>query len=103
MRAWFVYLVRAGGGAIYTGISTDVEQRLEAHRAGRGAKYLRGRGPLAVVYRLELGDRSLAMSVEQRLKRLTKSQKEAIVRAAPSRRSLLRTLAPPVRPSAGRP
>jgi putative endonuclease len=97
MTAWSVYLIRAAGGVIYTGIATDVERRLGEHRAGRGAKYLRGRGPLRVVYRRELGSRSLAQSIEHRLKALTKAEKRAIVRAAPSRKKLLRTLEPVVR------
>ena len=94
MTAWSVYLIRGAGGMIYTGIATDVERRLGEHRAGRGAKYLRGRGPLRVVYRRKLGSRSLAQSIEYRLKALTKTEKQAIVRAAPSRKQLLKSLEP---------
>jgi putative endonuclease len=89
---WSVYVIRAARGALYTGISTDVARRLEQHGAGSGSRYLRGRGPLALVYRCRLGDRSLATSVEGRLKRLSKAQKEELVRAAPARRLLLRRL-----------
>jgi putative endonuclease len=94
MDDWFVYLIRAARGVIYTGITIDVDRRLHEHSAGRGAKCLRGRGPLVIVYRRKLGNRSLALSVERRLKRLTKTEKEALVRAAPSRRRLLRILGP---------
>jgi putative endonuclease len=87
-----VYLIRAPGGELYTGITTDVDRRLNEHQAGQGAKYLRGRGPLVVVYRRKLGGRGLALTVEWRVKRLTKSGKEAIVRTAPSRKRLLRML-----------
>ena len=87
---WSVYLVRAARGVLYTGVATDVDRRLDAHSAGRGAKYLRGRGPLEVVYRRKLGARGLALRVEHRLKRLSKLEKEAIVLASPTRRSLLR-------------
>ncbi len=93
MDTWFVYLIRAAGGEIYAGISTDVERRLAEHRAGTGAKYLRGRDPLELVYRRKIGDRRLALVVERRLKRLPKAEKEAIVRDAPSRPRLLRILA----------
>jgi len=92
MKAWLVYLIRDGGGALYTGITTDVERRLEEHRSGRGAKYLRGRGPLVVVYRRKVGDRGLALRVERRLKRLPRTGKEALLRARPSRPGLLRRL-----------
>jgi putative endonuclease len=89
MRAWFVYLIRARGGVLYTGITTDVDRRLALHGGGRGAKYLRGRGPLVLVYRRKVGDRSSALKIERRLKRLSKAEKEALVRTAPSRRRLL--------------
>ena len=92
MDPWFVYLIRNDRGALYTGITTEVERRLEQHRSGRGSKSLRGRGPLELVYRRKLGDRSLALKVEHGLKQLVKAEKEALVAAAPSRRRLLRWL-----------
>jgi len=55
--AWYVYILRCGDGTLYTGITDDVDRRLAAHRAGRGAKYTRGRGPLELVY-LEEGRKS---------------------------------------------
>jgi putative endonuclease len=91
-RSWCVYFVRARGRVLYAGIAKDVEQRLRAHRAGRGAKYLRGRGPLQLVFSRVLGAHGLALRVEQRLKCLPKSEKEALVRAAPSRARLLALL-----------
>lgn len=90
--AWSVYLIRARGGVLYAGITTDIAQRLRAHRSGRGAKFLRGRGPLQLVFRRRLGGQGLALRVEWRLKRLAKSQKEALVRAKPSRARLLELL-----------
>ena len=47
---WYVYILRCGDGTLYTGSTDDVERRLAAHRAGKGAKYTRGRGPLELVY-----------------------------------------------------
>jgi putative endonuclease len=92
MDAWFVYVVRAGESALYTGISKDVERRLHLHVAGRGSKFLRGRAPLTVVYRRRIGDHRLALAVERRLKSLTKTEKESIVVTEPSRARLLRIL-----------
>ena len=92
MNAWSVYLIRTTSGVLYAGIATDVDRRFREHGLGRGAKCLRGRGPLVIVYRRKLGSRSLALRVEHRLKRLTKSEKESIVRAAPSRLRLLKAL-----------
>jgi len=91
---WHVYIVRTRDGTLYTGITIDVERRLAEHRAdgGRGARYLRGREPLEIVYRRKLGDRSLALRVERRLKRRPRADKQAIVSGRLSRRALLRWL-----------
>ena len=91
---WHVYIVRTRDGTLYTGITTDVERRLAEHRAdgGRGARYLRGREPLEIVYRRKLGDRGLALRVEWRLKRRPRADKQAIVSGRLSRRALLRRL-----------
>ena len=77
---WYLYLVRCNDGSLYTGISTDVERRFAAHTANRGARRLRGRGPLELVYSQALGDRSLAARVEHRVKRLNRSDKERLIR-----------------------
>ena len=61
MKEWFVYILRCGDGTLYTGIATDTERRLAEHRAGLGAKYTRGRGPLTLVYRERCPDRSAAL------------------------------------------
>ncbi len=89
MSDWSVYLIRSGKGPIYTGIATDVARRLEKHRAGRGARFLRGRGSLVLIYQCKLGSRSLALRVEYRIKRLTRVEKEEIVRTGRTRRRLL--------------
>ena len=81
---WHIYLVRTADGRLYTGISTDVDRRFAEHAAaaGRGARALRGQGPLRLVYRDRVGERGLALRLEHRLKRLSKAGKEAIVAAA---------------------
>jgi putative endonuclease len=78
---WSLYLIRCADGSLYAGIATDVERRLEEHRAGgpRGAKYLRGRGPLELVLRVAIGPRSLATKVERRVKKLRKTDKERLL------------------------
>ena len=77
---WYIYLVRCGDGSLYTGISNDVARRLQAHRAGRGARYLRGRGPLTLARRIRVGSRSDALKAECRVKRLKKERKEKLAR-----------------------
>lgn len=76
MTGWSIYLVRCCDGSIYTGISTDVERRIGEHESGdKGAKALRGKGPLQLVYTREVGSRSLASRLESRIKRLPSADK----------------------------
>lgn len=82
MSTWTVYLLRRADGALYTGVTTDVERRLGEHEAGRGAKALRGKGPLEVVFQREVEDRSAALRAEARIKRLSRTQKEELVRGS---------------------
>lgn len=81
MASYAVYIVECGDGTFYTGIATDVERRLREHESGvRGARYLRGRGPLRVVYSEFAGDRSSAQRAEYRIKQLTRRQKLALIK-----------------------
>ena len=91
MARWFVYILRCNDGTLYTGIATDVARRFVEHREGgyRAARYLRGRGPLELSYQSRLGGRSLALRVEDRVKRLSKERKEELVRSRPSAEDLL--------------
>ncbi|MCP3979633.1 MAG: GIY-YIG nuclease family protein [bacterium] len=90
---WHVYIVRSMGGALYTGIAKDVAARIEQHEGGaRGAKSLRGQGPLRLVYRAEIGALGLALRVEHRVKRLPKKRKERLVEQQPDRTMLIELL-----------
>ena len=76
---WYLYILRCKDGSLYTGITTDVEKRLEAHQSGKGAKYTRGRGPLALVYKEECGDHSEALKRELEVKALTRAEKLKLI------------------------
>jgi len=76
---WKLYILRCGDGSLYTGITTDVEKRLEAHRSGKGAKYTRGRGPLELVYSEDCGDHSAALKRELEIKALTREEKNKLI------------------------
>jgi len=84
VQEWFVYMIRCAGGQLYTGISTDVERRLAEHAAGHGAKFLRGKGPLQLVFTRKVGCRSTALQAEAGIKKLSREQKEALIGAEPS-------------------
>jgi putative endonuclease len=76
---WFVYMLRTRTGSLYTGIARDVAVRIATHAAGAGAKSLRGRGPLRLAFSARVGARGAALSVECRIKRLRKLDKERLV------------------------
>ena len=76
---WYIYILRCGDGTLYTGITDDVERRLAAHRAGKGAKYTRGRGPLELVYREKAEDKSAALRRESQIKRLSRADKLRLI------------------------
>ncbi|MGY6027713.1 GIY-YIG nuclease family protein [Phytobacter sp. AG2a] len=79
MTPWFLYLIRTPDNRLYTGITLDVPRRFIQHQNGKGAKALRGKGELSLVFSAPVGDKSLALRAEYRIKQLTKRQKERLV------------------------
>ena len=75
---WFLYMIRTAGGQLYTGISTDPQRRLRQHNGELkgGAKALRGKGPLQLVYQQIMTNRVEASKAEYQLKQLSKAAKE---------------------------
>ena len=78
---WSLYIIQCADDSLYIGITTEVERRFEEHQNGgpKSAKYVRGRGPLKLVFHTEIGDRSLASKYEYACKRLSKSQKTQLI------------------------
>lgn len=83
---WYLYILRCGDGSLYTGITTDVPRRLEAHRQGKGAKYTRGRAPLTLYYQEKCGTHSEALKRELAVKALTRAEKEALIQSVPGQK-----------------
>ena len=79
---WYVYILRCGDGTLYTGTTDDVERRLAVHRAGKGAKYTRGRGPLNLLAVAEFATKHDAMSAEYRFKHLSRDRKDELLAKA---------------------
>ena len=84
-RQWYLYLIETARGALYTGITTDVARRFEQHSRGRGARALRGKGPLTLRHAQVVGNRSDALKLEAAIKRLSADAKRRwIERQRPS-------------------
>ena len=77
---WYLYILQCGDGTLYTGVTNDIEKRLEAHRSGKGAKYTRGRSPLELAYQEVCGSHSDALKREAEVKKLSRKQKEMLRR-----------------------
>ena len=79
---WHLYMVRTNHGHLYTGISQDVARRFSEHQEGgkKAAKFLRGKGPLKLVFQQEIGSKSSALKAESALKKLPKRQKENLTK-----------------------
>lgn len=76
---WFVYIIEADDGSLYTGITTDVEKRFQAHLNKKGAKYFYSRRPVKVCYVEECADKSSALKREYAIKQLSRAEKMALI------------------------
>ena len=79
-RKWFVYILNCADGTLYTGITNDLDRRIKAHNAGTASKYTRVRRPVSIVYSEEVETKGNALRRELQIKRLTRSEKMAIIK-----------------------
>lgn len=82
---WFVYVIEASDGSLYTGVTTDVERRFNEHCGNgkgpnKGAKFFRGRQPVKIVYTESHPDRGSAQRRESAIKNLTREEKLRLTR-----------------------
>ena len=76
----YTYIVECSDKTLYTGWTNDLERRLAAHNAGRGAKYTKGKLPVLLVYYEEYATKQEAMSREAAIKQLTRAQKLKMIK-----------------------
>ncbi len=80
-KTWYVYILRCRDDTLYTGITDDLNRRLEAHNSGKGAKYTRGRGPVTLCYSDEQESYSAALKREYAIKQLSRAEKLSLIDA----------------------
>ena len=78
-KRWYVYILGCGDGTLYTGITTDIQRRLAAHRSGKGARYTRGRGPLTLLYQEKAENHGDALRREIQIKSMSREEKQAMI------------------------
>jgi len=77
---WYVYILRLKDDSLYTGITKDIQRRIEEHEDGRGSKYVRGRTPIKLVHSEECETRSEALKKEAEIKSWSKVKKENFIK-----------------------
>ena len=80
MKPWFVYILECRDGRYYVGITNDVDARIKAHNAGRGARFTRGRGPVTLRYKERQADKSHALKRELEIKAWRRAKKASLFR-----------------------
>jgi putative endonuclease len=83
-KPWFIYILRCADNSLYTGITLDVDKRLDQHNGidKNGAKYTKARRPVQLVYQETSHSRSEACKREYAIKSLCKSEKESLILAS---------------------
>ncbi len=76
----YAYLLHCGDGTFYAGWTNNLSKRLQAHRAGSGAKYTRGRGPISLAWAKGYPSRHEAMAQEAALKKMTHAEKAELAK-----------------------
>ncbi len=84
VQCWSVYLIRNNRNALYCGVTNNIERRFKLHQDGKGAKALKGKGPLILEWTMSFDSKIIAMRAEYFIKRLTKQKKELLVESKAS-------------------
>ena len=82
---WLVYIVLCSDNTLYTGITNNIERRMQQHASQQGAKYFRGRSPKRLAYLEDGHDRSSASQRETEIKKLKRGAKDVLIRSDANR------------------
>lgn len=80
-RIPFTYLLRCADGSLYCGWTCDLERRIRAHNAGKGAKYTRSRLPVTLAWAEEQESFTAARKREAQIKKMSRERKEDLIRS----------------------
>ncbi|MBT4182543.1 MAG: GIY-YIG nuclease family protein [Nitrosomonadales bacterium] len=77
---WFVYILKCADDTYYTGITKDINRRINEHGTNKGAKYTKHRGPFKLVFKASFANRSLASKQEYKIKSLSLQDKIKLIK-----------------------
>ncbi|MDW7668441.1 MAG: GIY-YIG nuclease family protein [Bacillota bacterium] len=77
---YYVYIIKCSDDTLYTGYTNNIEERIQTHNSGKGAKYTRGRLPVELQYYEEFDDKGQALKREHEIKKLNKADKVKLIK-----------------------
>lgn len=77
---YYIYILLCRDNSLYTGFTTNLEQRLKDHNEGKGSKYVRSKLPVRLVYSEEYSSKSEALKREWQIKGWERSKKISILK-----------------------
>lgn len=81
IKTYWVYILYCSNGNYYTGYTTDLAKRFKSHLSGSASKYTRSFKPLHIAQSWKIdGNKSLAMKIERFIKKLSRIEKEKIIK-----------------------
>jgi putative endonuclease len=88
MEHWYVYILQCADGSLYTGYTNNLEKRVNEHNSGKGAKSIRGKRPVKLVYCEEFENGTDARKREYTIKQWKKEHKMKLIFRAKSNPAL---------------
>ena len=79
MARWVLYIIECRDSSLYTGITTDIQKRLQSHNEGKASKYTRIRRPVKIVYTEDFATESSARRREAKVKSFSREEKLKLV------------------------
>lgn len=81
MTSWQVYILKCSDGTLYTGVTTDIEQRIGTHNRGKGSRYTRGRRPVVLLWSEKADSKGKALHREAQIKKWSRTKKLELIKA----------------------
>ena len=77
---YYVYILKCSDNTLYTGYTNNLEERIQTHNSGKGAKYTRGRLPVEIQYYEKFEDKGTALKREHEIKKLSRADKVKLIK-----------------------
>ncbi|MCH7568874.1 MAG: GIY-YIG nuclease family protein [Nanoarchaeota archaeon] len=74
-KKWYVYILECLDGSYYTGVTTNIEERVKKHVSGKGSKYIYSKGFKKILVVIDCETKSSACKTEYSIKQLPKNEK----------------------------